>query len=148
MAWIIVDPKEVQGKFAAAELQAIQTVQLSEGQEDPVPTELANVLDEVRGYCAVRNTLGPAGTIPSKLKDAALAITAYRIASRLPVASLLTNARERAYTEGIALLTRVAQGLFRIEVTVVEDTENSGTPKPSFKGRTPRYQSRASQDGI
>ena len=148
MPWITIQPEDAQGKFAAAELAAIQSVQLSQDQSDPVATEIVNVVDEVRGYCAVRNVLGPENTIPSKLKDATLSILAYRIASRLPVKSLLTDARTKNYDDAIRLCERVAQGLFRIELATVQDTENSGMPAPSFSGRRPKFSRRWQQDGV
>lgn len=128
-------------------MDAIRTAALAVGQADPVEAEIPTTVNEVRGYVAVENTLGAGVTIPSKLKDATLAIVAYRTASRLPVKSLITEARTNAYKDAVRLLENVARGLFTVEEAEVEDTEISAIQKPSFSGRKSTY-GRDAQDGI
>ena len=148
MAWRIITEADVKTRLAGAELNACQTAALADGQTDPLPDIITAVVDEIRGYIAAGgNTLGAAGTIPSKLISAALAIVRYRLATRLPVRSLLTEERKSENTDAIRLLERVADGKFRIEEATAADTESSSAPGPSMGTKTRNFD-RTSQDGI
>jgi type IV pilus biogenesis protein CpaD/CtpE len=98
MSWITLTEAGVQTKLAGAELAALKSAALASGQSNPLPEVITQVTREVRGYVAAcaRNVLGEEGTIPDELELAALNRIRYELATRLPVASLLTEARKDA----------------------------------------------------
>jgi len=148
MAWQTISTDNVKTRLAGAEVAALQTAALAEGQSDPLPEIVQTVVDEVRGYIAAGGfSLGAAGTLPSKLVSAALAIVRYRVCTRLPVKSLLTEQRVRENDAAVRLLERVADGKFMVEDPVDLDTEASGGASPSFADRDLSYQ-REDQDGL
>lgn len=117
MAWSTLTSSDVKTRLTGAELAALQTAALAAGQTDPLPDILAQVTSEARGYIAAnpKNSLGAAGTLPSKLLSAALAIIRYRLATRLPVKSLLTEDRVKENEQAIRLLEQVAADKFAVE---------------------------------
>lgn len=148
MAWTTITVEHVKTRLAGAELAAVQSAALAEAQTDPLPEIVGQVLDEIRGYVAAGGvTLGIAGTIPSKLVGAALAIIRYRLCTRLPVKSLLTDARVSENTEALALLVRVSDRKFSVEEPTEADTEQAGAPSPSMTPKVLTH-ARADQDGI
>jgi phage gp36-like protein len=148
MAWTTLNAAAVATRLTGPELAALQSAALADGQTDPLPEIVTQVVDEVRGYVAAGGiTLGAAGTVPSKLVSAALAIIRYRLATRLPIKSLLTDTRIQENRDAIQLLQRVADGKFLVEEPTETDTESSSAPSPSFGDRTLNYE-RADQDGI
>ena len=119
MAWITLTEDNVRERLSWPELSAFKTWHLKAGQDDPVPETIVRVVNEVRGYvsgCA-RNVLGPAGTIPDSLADAALSLMRWRLATRLPGASqaLLDESRKQEYDDALRLLRDVARCNFGIE---------------------------------
>jgi hypothetical protein len=134
-------------KLSGAELSALQTAALGDGQTDPVPGIVTVVIDEVRGYVAAnpRNVLGADGTVPSKLVSAALAIMRHRVCTRLPVKSLLTDERISEKNDAIRLLERTADGKFAIEDPVSGDTSG---PKVEQVSTPTRKTSRAKLSGL
>ena len=116
MSWITLTEAQVLTKLSAPELAALKTAATAPGQTDPLPEILAQVVREVRGHVAGcdRNTLGPADTIPDELLGAALNRVRYELATRLPVASLLTEARKESNRDALTLLQRVASCQFAL----------------------------------
>lgn len=129
MSWITLNEAGVLTKLAGPELAALKTAALGTGQPNPLPEVITQVVREVRGYVAanLRNVLGEADTIPDELAAAALARIRYELATRLPVASLLTEARREANRDAIALLARVARGEFLV---VPPETEGEQAVDP------------------
>jgi phage gp36-like protein len=123
MTWITITASDVKTRLTGVELTALQSVALASGQADPLDEVVSQVIDEVRGYVAAnpKNTLGDAGTIPPKLLSAALAIIRYRLATRLPVKSILTEQRVKENEAAIRLLERIADNKFAIEDPVTGD---------------------------
>lgn len=147
MAWQALTASDVLAKLSGAELTALQSAALGNGQSDPVPGIITAVIDEVRGYIAANpdNRLGDAGMVPSKLVSATLAIIRYRICTRLPVKSLLTEDRIREKDDAIRLLERVADGKFAIEDPLTGDTSSAKIEQAS----TPvRRASRSTLSGL
>jgi phage gp36-like protein len=136
MAWQTITESNVQTKLAGAELTALQSSALATGQASPLAETITTVIDEIRGYIAANhaNTLGTAGTIPSKLVSAAVVIIRYRLCTRLPVKSLLDENRVREYQDAIKLLERVADGKFSIEDPST-GTENAAQIESSTQTR-------------
>jgi phage gp36-like protein len=148
MAWQSVNSDTFKPRLSSAELTALQAGHLPDGVTDALSDLVTQVVDEVRGYVqAGGNTLGVAGTLPSRLVSAALSIVRFRLATRLPVASLSTDARRREYEDAMRLLERVAEGRFAVEEPTTGDTESVSGTGPSMTERT-RYFDRTSQDGI
>lgn len=149
MAWISITASDVQTKLAGPELSAVQQVALAQGQVNPLPEIVSQVVDEIRGYIAAHraNKLGAGETIPEKLMSAALAIIRYRLATRLPVKSLLTQERVNENDAAIRLLERVADGRFAIEEPEDEDTETHNAQSPRIEAPTRNFSDTA-QDGI
>ena len=86
MAWITLSTEDIRSRLAAAELSALSSAALAEGQSDPLPEVITQVVDQIRGSIAgnQQNTLGPSGTLPERLKSAALNIIRFELATRLP----------------------------------------------------------------
>jgi phage gp36-like protein len=147
MAWTTITTDLVKTRLAGAEVTSLQTAALASGQTDPLPEIVTQVVDEVRGYVAAGGyTLGAAATIPSKLISATLAITRFRLATRLPRFPFDDN-RRREYEDAIRLLNRVADGKFAVEEPTTTDTETLGAPSPAMTAKT-LTMDRTSQDGI
>ena len=116
MSWIALTEAHVLTKLTAPEVAALKTAATATGQADPLPEIVAQIVREVRGHVAgcAKNTLGPAGTIPDELQGAALNRVRYELATRLPVASLLTDARKESNRDALTLLQRVASCQFAL----------------------------------
>ena len=116
MSWIILTEDGVLTRLAGAELAALKTAALAAGQVNPLPEIITQVTGEVRGYVAAAKLirLGPDGTIPDELTGAALNRIRFELATRLPVAALLTDARKEANRDAVTLLGRVANGQFLV----------------------------------
>lgn len=148
MSWAAVTVDMVKTRLAGPEVAALQTAALATGQVDPLPDTIAQVVDEVRGYISAGGSVLETGaTIPSKLRSATLAIIRYRLITRLPVKSLMTEARKEENDAAVRLLERVADGKFSVEEAVTPTTEVIGAPTPSVTGKTLNF-NRSSQDGI
>lgn len=148
MAWQAITTDDVKTRLAGAEVAALQSSALAVGQTDPLPEVVGQVVDEVRGYVAAGgNTLDAAGTVPSKLVGATLAIIRYRLATRLPISGLLTEERKAENDAAIRLLERVADRKFAVEEAAAPSSEVIGAPGPKVTGKTLHY-GRNSQDGI
>jgi phage gp36-like protein len=149
MAWNIITTDDIKSRLAGAELNALQTAALADGQVDPTPEIIAQAIDEVRGYVAAGgNTLGLDGTVPSKLKLTTLNIIRYRLCSRLPVASLLTESRIKEYDDAVRLLEQVAAKKFAVEEPTVAATEQAGASSPRFNNSKVLVYSPENQEGI
>ena len=149
MAWNTITTDDIKSRLAGAELNALQTAALADGQTDPTPEIVNQVIDEVRGYIAAAGvTLGTEGTIPSKLKVATLNLIRYRLCSRLPVASLLTEARIKEYDDAVRLLEQVAAKKFAVEEPTVAAPEQAGASSPRFNDSKVLVYSPENQEGI
>lgn len=83
--WITLAEADVLTVLSGPELAGYRAAALADAQADPVQPTLDDVTGDVRGYVAAcnKNTLGPDGTIPARLKSAALDLVAVRIPSRV-----------------------------------------------------------------
>lgn len=148
MAWQEITTDNVKTRLTGSELTALQTAALASGQSDPLPEIISTVVDEVRGYIAAGGfNLEEGSKIPSKLVSAALAIIRYRLATRLPVKSLLDENRVRENEQAITLLGRVADRKFFVEEPTTVEDETIGGPSPAMTTRTRNFDS-DDEDGI
>ncbi len=152
MSWIALTPDSVLSALSAPERQGITTAALAEGQtaDGLLSVQIAETIDEVRGYVAAcsNNKLGPAGTIPPRLKATVLFLLRYRIFSRVPLLdSLLGKSREEEWKNAQTLLRDVAACRFAVEDPQGDATSGTQANRPSISER-PLYFDRDSQDGI
>jgi hypothetical protein len=120
MSWITLTPDSVLSVLSAPERQGITTAALAEGQtaDGLLAVQITETIDEVRGYVAAcaGNKLGPAGTIPPRLRSVTLFLLRYRIFSRVPgLDSLLGKSREEEWKNAQTLLRDVAACRFAVE---------------------------------
>lgn len=116
MSWQTVTESDVITKLSGPEIAAMKTAALQAAQTNPLPEIITQVIREVRGYvggCA-SNTLGDGETIPDELLGTAINRIRYELATRLPVPSLLTQARIDANNQALTLLRDVARCAFAI----------------------------------
>lgn len=131
MSWLSLTSAHVQQSLSSPELSALQTLLLASGQTDPLPEVISRTVSEVQGYVGSRYDVGQAGTIPEQLLSAAIALARWHLLTRLPKASLATEARRTEYTDALALLRDVAAGKFAISEATSPATEQ---PRPQAGG--------------
>lgn len=131
MSWLALTAAHVQQSLSAPELSALQTLLLAPGQTDPLPEVISRTVCEVQGYVGSRYTVGQAGTVPEQLLSASIALARWHLLTRLPKASLATEARRTEYTDALALLRDVAAGKFAISEATDPATEQ---PRPQATG--------------
>jgi hypothetical protein len=114
--WTVLTPDLILSKLSAPELAAMRRAATGAGQADPLGEVLAQVTREVRGFVAAcaDNRLGPEGAIPDELLGAAINRVRFELATRLPVESLLTEARKEANRDALSILRDTAACRFRI----------------------------------
>ena len=147
MSWIAITTEDLLGKLTAPEMAAVKTVALDPSQQDPVPDAIDRVTKEVRGYVAacIKNKVGPIGTIPDELVDAAMAMCVVRVCLRLPTKVVLTEGRLEANRQAIRLLERTAACQFELEQPEEVSEQQFSTYNITYSGRTPKWND---QDGI
>jgi hypothetical protein len=123
--WIPLTEPAVLSKLSGPELAAMKTAAIASGQANPLPEVIAQVTREIRGYAAAcsKNTLGPSATIPDELLGAAINRVRYELATRLPVASLLTQVRQDANRDALRMLERASECKVTLEQPAVASTE-------------------------
>jgi len=148
--WIYVSESDVLTRLSGPEAAAMKTAALQTGQANPLPEVITQVVREVRGYvkaCA-RNTLGDGETIPDEILGAAINRIRYDLATRLPVPSLLTEARLEANRAAIALLRDVAACRFTLEQPATASAEISAATSAQVVTKTTRIATRAKLSGL
>ena len=150
--WITLTESAVLTRLSGPELTALKTAALGTGQTNPLTEVITQVVREVRGYvsASTRNRLGTGETIPDELSAAALSRIRFELATRLPVASLLTDARREANRDAIALLRECAAGRFTLvapETEAADQAANASGPAVSTSNPT-RQWSRSGQAGL
>jgi hypothetical protein len=125
MPWITLTETDIITKLSGPEIAAMKTAALQSGQANPLTDVISQIVAEIRGYVAgcARNTLGDGESIPSELKGAAISRIRFELATRLPVASLLTEDRKTANANALSLLRDVAACRFALvqPATAAED---------------------------
>lgn len=138
MAWISITEQDVESRLSGPELAASKSLALAPGQSGVLAEIIAQVVGEARGYVAAHasNTLGLGETLPQKLLGSALAMIRYRLATRLPVKSLLTDDRVKENDAAIRLMERVADGKYSVEEPTTAETEAAAAPYTSASSVT------------
>ena len=117
MAWRAITDTDIDTVLSSAELAALRA-QAAEGT-DPVADSVRLVTDTVRGYIAANpaSRPGPAGTLPERLIDAALALFVVKAYSRTAGLLIdLNDTRKTAAESAVTLLRDVAAGRFAVEL--------------------------------
>lgn len=132
MAWIEFNDAAHLNANSAPELESLRGAATGDGQADPVEAIAAAVVNSIRGSVAVKNPLGPVGTIPEELLLCAMSIFRFEATLRLPgVQMLQDDARRKAYDAAQALLRRVEDGRFSVSAPDEESEEvMGGAPAP------------------
>ncbi len=128
--WTEIAESDVITKLSGPEIAAMKTAALQAAQTNPLPGVIAQVVLEIRGYVAAcpNNTLGDGSTIPNELLGAAISRIRFELATRLPVASLLTEDRRAANRDALTLLRDVAACKFLVVQPETADDDQAGGP--------------------
>jgi hypothetical protein len=153
--WITITVAQLDTAKAAGMVDALQTAALADGQTDPLPEIIVDVITRIRMEVAGggRTVLSQDDTlIPPSLKSLALRMVLRQAQSRLNAAGALplSDDERKEWDKDERLLERIAKGEITVENPVdpaSEPTVQSAAPTPSFKAPTRRF-NRASQDGI
>lgn len=135
--WITLAKSDVQASINDTELETLLSTAIAGGQPDPTTILIPDVSVEVRGYVRRRNTLGPTGTIPQELKDAAIDIICYRCAQRIGGSGAAKNWKARN-DEAVAKLVKVADGIIYVSAPDTPTTDITSAPGPSMPPFVPR----------
>ena len=144
--WINLTETHLLQYISGTELEALRAVALADAQADPVAGALEDVTSQVRGFCAAKNDLGEAGTIPDRLVKSACHIAIVDIMTRAggtmidPEDQRAKNA-DRAYK----VLDKVASGAFAITDSDGNEQTTSGAQKLSSN---PSRASRSNLKGL
>jgi hypothetical protein len=109
MSWRTIDPSEIR---VTPREKRIIAEQLE--RDDTLPEIIASVAVEVQGYVATRFPVGPAGTFPDELREAAKAVIVVRFLGQIPSDDLITKTRDDAAKAGIKAFEACAAGRLRI----------------------------------
>lgn len=128
--WITITQDDVLASVNNSELTAAIATLIASGQASPLTILIPSVSERVRSYCRRRNTVGPAGTIPLELKDAAIDIIIYRCACRVNCAVVQ---KKPPYDESIKMLKDVASGEMGISAPLTATTDVTSAPSPRIQ---------------
>lgn len=139
MSWIELTADAIRSRFTELERSALAgNENLGETGYDPLTEIIAQVTDLVRGYVAgcASNPMGPDGTIPSRLLDAAVSAARYKFVVRLPlVLPAFVSERRKEYEDAIALFKDVAACKFAVD-TLGDGQTSEPTGNTSGRGRS------------
>lgn len=149
MAWRAITEDDVKGSgLTGPELTAARTTANPSGVTDRLSEIIANVTTEVRGYAGRRNPLGEGATIPDECILAALARIVFELALKIPGKILLSDQRDKANSNAIRFLERVAAG----DVVIVPPTDHAASqpsqPRAEVVSVPPRRTSRDQLAGL
>ena len=113
MDWITPSTDDVLSELMPQEQATLASIQ---GATDRLSQILPRIIAEVRGHIAAGNyELGPDGTIPDALQEAAIALARWRWLVGFPqLAKLQTKEREQAYKDADEHIDRIAKGKHQV----------------------------------
>lgn len=145
MAWTELTVEHMRGKLSKTELDLLRTLDVEEGQADPLEEILSRTVAEARAHIpALRaDPTAAAGLLPKSLHGAALDIARFRLATRLATGAraaglLLSEPRQRAYTDALQYLRDVARGVIAVEPP--PDGDPPAAPAPAHWGSAERFE--------
>jgi len=132
MAWAALTVEDVQTRLSGDELTLLRTKVLASGQTDPTSEIISKVTNAIRGYIAVRYSLGAAGTLPPEIHDAAIAIVRWRMIGRISIgtsgAMSASEQRKAEHDSAWATVKEIPKGEFAIEQPdPADETEHAGS---------------------
>lgn len=150
MSWITLTETNVLTKLSGPEISAMKTAALQSGQANPLTGIISQIVKEIRGYVAAcaRNTLGDGETIPDELEGAAISRIRFELATRLPVASLLTEDRKTANANALTMLRDVASCRFNVVQPAEVAEDQAPGSSAEVVTQTTRRATRAKLDGL
>lgn len=146
MPWITPSVTNVKTRLAGAELTALQTSALATGQTDPTALIIAGVVKELRGRLRNRCVLEAGDTIPDNWEHHCLAIIRYRLFTRLPGTSFITQQRQQEYDDAVESFRQLGPILPDDPITV-DTVAAAGPMSPAFTARV-LTMTREDQDGL
>lgn len=149
MAWRAISEADVRSVLSDSELAALSRAAGPEGMAERVAAQITAVTGTVRGHVAANphNRLGPAGTVPETLLQAALAILAVDIPAQMGGLNLdPRGVRKEARREALKLLEAVAAN--RFEILDDEGGSSSSAPTPPSAYTKPRVATRERSRGV
>lgn len=150
-AWVTLAATDLQARISAPEYAAFTSAAIAGGQSDPVPQLLAEVTNEVRGYITgcKSNQLGPDGTMPPELVDAAIKLVKLRLFQRVTSLKRFAEQAEPGAKDATRLLERVSDCKFSITLpdTFTADQSQGGGPV-EVASRGCRRTKRCQLDGL
>ncbi|MBI5768757.1 MAG: hypothetical protein HZA93_13245 [Verrucomicrobia bacterium] len=155
ITWTTLTAADLPVGKAAALVAALQSAALGDGQADPMPGIVANVITRIRAEIAAggRRVLDADATkIPPSLKPLAMRMALREGQSRINVAGSLelTEQEKEEWRQDVRYLERIAKG----EITVEESDNPESSPSVQRKTTRPLVTERtrawgsANQDGI
>lgn len=148
--WRNLTVEDLETAMNAAELKALRTKLLTEGQEDAIPVVLSQVVAEFRE--AIRscsnNRMSPdETTIPDGSIRHAVAIARHRLLTRFSDSKEVGEARLMEYREANRYLLSVAKCELGVERFDEPENEPIRKARPHLNGRRKLF-TRDQQDGI
>jgi hypothetical protein len=131
--WITLAKADIQASVNDSEFEALLDTALSGGQSDPTTVLIPDVTNQVRGYIRAGsgNVLGPDGTIPSELKNAAVDLIVYRVARRISNSDT-AKAWKGPADDAREMLKDVANGLIKVSAPITITTTLTSAPAPAI----------------
>lgn len=146
MAWRSISEADIRSVLSDSELAALSRAAGPDGASERIAAQVEAVVGTVRGHVAAnpRNALGPAGTVPDTLRQAALAILAVDIPAQMAGLNLdPKGVRKDAKRDALALLRSVADNKFDIG-----EGAASSAPTPPSAYAKPRVSTRDRLKGV
>lgn len=128
MSWITLSSADLAA--VTAELATVKSIMLPGGvtADEVIAQELESTAALVRGFKPSSISLGPDGTIPLELKDAALAITRVKVFTRVKALNqFLTDARLTEKKDALELLKLWQAGKFAVVASAESATDQPQT---------------------
>lgn len=127
MAWRTVDARDLAATLSQTEIDTYRR-SFPPGGGDPVSRLLSRTAAMVRGYVASNGkvAMGPSGTLPESLINAAMDYAAADVLKRMPTP--LNEDRRKARQRAEELFEKVAKGDFTPENAGAEEAAATGGP--------------------
>jgi hypothetical protein len=118
MGWITIVQGDLEDAQAAAMVDALRTAALAEGQTDPMPRIIQDVVDQIRGaigLCPATALDADTTRVPKTLKEKAVAKVCRQLKKRLMMG--LTEDERAEETRWDSMLEKLATGKYPVDKT-------------------------------
>ena len=135
MAWRAPTDDDLLSLLAQKEIDAFR--KSAEFGTDPVPVQMANTVELVRGYIRAAGVrLGPEGTIPPALIVPAMCVLRFNYLTRQRLK--VDEDRRKAYEDALATFKDVANGKLAVEPVEEPPADAASPHSPAFAPPAPR----------